>query len=472
MIKLQQKARCLTADTQTPVSLYLNLIGRKQGILLESSEVDGRLGKYSLLAWDFRLRLECIQGRLKVEINDPRLESLKNLEGLDFVQGVRQVLKELEIVSPPGETFPPMTRALCGYLGYGLVGLWEPKLRPVLPPSDAEGLLVLPGKVLLFEHLYHRCFLLTLDDDLNLPRPKSHSREKENVLGPVQTFPGEENFKQGVAEVKELIRQGEAIQVVLSVRFAADFKGDTFQVYRHLRQINPSPYTFYMHLGDITLLGSSPELMVKCEGNKLQVRPIAGTRPRGRDENEDERLAADLLQDEKERAEHVMLVDLGRNDLGRIAKAGSVEVDKFMQIEKFSHVMHLTSYLSAGLKPGLDALDVIEATFPAGTVSGAPKIRAMEIIAEFENLPRGPYAGAIGWIGLDKDMVHMDTGITIRSLWVRNGKIYWQAGAGIVFDSDPEKEWQECQNKARAVKKAIISSANAGGTDDFAHRQL
>jgi len=469
MIKLQQKGRCLPADTQTPVSLYLDLIGRKQGILLESSEVDGRLGKYSLLAWDFRLRLESVQGKLKIEVNDPRLQSLKEFEGLDFVQGLRRVLQNIEIVPPEGSAFPAMTRSLCGYLGYGLVGLWEPKLRPVLPPSDAEAVLVLPGKVLLFEHLYHHCFLLSLDDDLNLPRPKSHSKERENVLGPIQTYPDRETFKQSVAEVKELIRQGEAIQVVLSVRFAADFSGDPFLVYRHLRQINPSPYTFYMHLGEITLLGSSPELMVKCEGNKLQLRPIAGTRPRGKDKDEDERLSEDLLQDEKERAEHVMLVDLGRNDLGRIAQPGSVEVDKFMQVERFSHVMHLTSYLSADLKPGLDALDVIQATFPAGTVSGAPKIRAMEIISQFENLPRGPYAGAIGWIGLDKDKVNMDTGITIRSLWVRNGKIYWQAGAGVVFDSDPEKEWLECQNKARAINKAITST---GGTDDFAHRQL
>jgi anthranilate synthase component 1 len=469
MIKLQQKGRCLPADTQTPVSLYLDLIGRKQGILLESSEVDGRLGKYSLLAWDFRLRLESVQGKLKVEVNDPRLQSLKEFEGLDFVQGLRRVLQNIEIVPPEGSAFPAMTRSLCGYLGYGLVGLWEPKLRPVLPPSDAEAVLVLPGKVLLFEHLYHHCFLLSLDDDLNLPRPKSHSKERENVLSPIQTYPDRETFKQSVAEVKELIRQGEAIQVVLSVRFAADFSGDPFQVYRHLRQINPSPYTFYMHLGEITLLGSSPELMVKCEGNKLQLRPIAGTRPRGKDKEEDDRLSEDLLQDEKERAEHVMLVDLGRNDLGRIAQPGSVEVDKFMQVERFSHVMHLTSYLSADLKPGLDALDVIQATFPAGTVSGAPKIRAMEIISQFENLPRGPYAGAIGWIGLDKDKVNMDTGITIRSLWVRDGKIYWQAGAGVVFDSDPEKEWQECQNKARAINKAITST---GGTDDFAHRQL
>ncbi|MBT8762618.1 anthranilate synthase component I family protein [Desulfohalobiaceae bacterium Ax17] len=469
MIKLQQKGRCLPADTQTPVSLYLDLIGRKQGILLESSEVDGRLGKYSLLAWDFRLRLESVQGKLKVEVSDPRLQSLKEFEGLDFVQGLRRVLQAIEIVPPEGSSFPAMTRSLCGYLGYGLVGLWEPKLRPVLPPSDAEAVLVLPGKVLLFEHLYHHCFLLSLDDDLNLPRPKSHSKERENVLGPIQTYPDRETFKQSVAEVKELIRQGEAIQVVLSVRFAADFSGDPFQVYRHLRQINPSPYTFYMHLGEITLLGSSPELMVKCEGNKLQLRPIAGTRPRGKDKEEDERLSEDLLQDEKERAEHVMLVDLGRNDLGRIAQPGSVEVDKFMQVERFSHVMHLTSYLSANLKPGLDALDVIQATFPAGTVSGAPKIRAMEIISQFENLPRGPYAGAIGWIGLDKDKVNMDTGITIRSLWVRDGKIYWQAGAGVVFDSDPDKEWQECQNKARAINKAITST---GGTDDFAHRQL
>ena len=469
MINLQQKAICLPADTQTPVSLYLSLIGREKGILLESSEVDGRLGRYSLLAWDFRLQLSCSEGRLRVKTMDERLEGLKEMQGMDFIQGVRSVLAELEVQPDPGFHLPPVTRAVYGYLGFGLGGLLEPKLAEVLPPEDAEAQLVLPGRMLLFDHLHHTCYYICLDKETALPKPKPCKAKSEFRMGEVSTSPTQEEFQERVRDIKELIRQGEAIQVVLSTRFSADFRGDPFLVYRHLRRINPSPYTFYLNMEDITLMGSSPELMVKCGQDVLQLRPIAGTRHRGESEKEDERLAEDLLSDDKEKAEHVMLVDLGRNDLGRMAVGGSVEVDKFMRVERFSHVMHMTSYLSARLKEGLDALEVIRASFPAGTVSGAPKIRAMEIIGEHEPAPRGPYAGAIGWIGLDKDSVNLDTGITIRSLWIRDGKIHWQAGAGVVFDSVPEKEWEECQNKAKAIRKALTFT---GGPDDFAHRQL
>ncbi|KUJ95974.1 MAG: Anthranilate synthase [Desulfonauticus sp. 38_4375] len=469
MIKLKQKAEILSADTQTPVSLYLDIIGRKPGILLESAEVDGRLGKYSILAWDFILELSCVQGKLKVESRDARLDALKEFDGLEFIEGLRKVLNSLEIEPLTKTRYPALTRSLVGYFGYGLTGLLEPKLAKVLPPEEAKTRLVLPAKVLLFEHLYHRCVFLTLEGHESLPRPKRLEEKKEIQVGEVEFLFPREEFEQSVRSIKEMIRQGEAIQVVLSTRFQASFRGDPFTVYRHLRLINPSPYTFYMHFEEETLVGSSPELMVKCEQGELELRPIAGTRPRGKSEEEDKALAEDLLADEKERAEHVMLVDLGRNDLGRIATPGSVEVRKFMQVEYFSHVMHLTSYLRSQLKSGLDALDVLGATFPAGTVSGAPKIRAMEIISQFEPFPRGIYAGAVGWLGLDKDSVNLDTGITIRTLWFEQGKVYGQAGAGIVFDSVPEKEWQECQNKARAILKALEQK---GDTDDFAHRQL
>ena len=234
-----------------------------------------------------------------------------------------------------------------------------------------------------------------------------------------------------------------------------DAPDDPVALYRVQRYINPSPYMFYIRLPEVTLMGSSPELMVRSTNSVLEVRPIAGTRPRGAEVEEDEDLAEELINDPKERAEHVMLVDLGRNDLGRIAKPGTVEVEKFMQVERFSHVMHLTSYVEADLMDGKDALDVLAATFPAGTVSGAPKIRAMEIIAELETVDRGPYAGAIGWIGADNGKVNLDTGITIRSMWIRDGKVNFQAGAGIVYDSDPESEWQECRNKARVLSEVL-----------------
>jgi len=270
-----------------------------------------------------------------------------------------------------------------------------------------------------------------------------------------------------VARTRELINQGEAIQVVLSTRFSSPFQGDPFGLYRRLRQANPSPYMFYLNLSELTLIGSSPELLVRSTDGLLQERPIAGTRPRGQDESEDRRHAQDLLHDDKEKAEHLMLVDLGRNDLGRIATPGSVQVDKFMQVERFSHVMHLTSYLQARLQSGLDALDVLKATFPAGTVSGAPKIRAMEIIADLEQQRRGPYAGAVGWLGLDSPQLNLDTGITIRTLWIEDGHINWQAGAGIVSDSVPEKEWEECCNKAKIINHILEQH---GGSDVFAHR--
>ena len=222
-----------------------------------------------------------------------------------------------------------------------------------------------------------------------------------------------------------------------------------------MRRYNASPYMFYMKIGDMTLFGSSPEVMVRCTRGKLQLSPIAGTRRRGHDDAEDARLAQELRDDPKERAEHVMLVDLGRNDLGRVARPGSVTLERRMEVERFSHVMHLTSRVTAHLDEGKDALDVLAATFPAGTVSGAPKVRAMQIIREMEGRGRGPYAGCIGWLGLDKDAVHLDTGITIRSMWLRDGELCWQAGGGIVHDSDPELEWKEVCNKSAIMRLAL-----------------
>lgn len=466
---LHQRGAWLPADTQTPISLYLHMVQRKPGILLESSEVDGRLGRYSLIAWDFRLVLTCVEGRLTVRTNDPRLEPLKAFHGLPFLEGVGAAQKAISIL-PPEAGLPAMTRSLIGYFGYTTAGILEPAVADILPPQQAEACLVLPGRQILFDHLRHRCLTLALEEDPVPPlcgRPLAPDPPR---LGAVTSTPDRQQFLNSVHRIKEAIQAGEAIQVVLSTRFSAPFTGSPFEVYRTLRRINPSPYTFYMSLSpDFTLLGSSPELLVRAQNGHLELRPIAGTRPRGATVSEDEALARELLADEKERAEHVMLVDLGRNDLGRIATPGSVQVDATMEVERFSHVMHLTSYLSATLKPGLTALDILAAVFPAGTVSGAPKIRALQLIADEETLPRGPYAGCIGWMGVGDECADMDTGITIRSLWVHGSHIHWQAGAGIVFDSDPEKEWQECHNKARAILTAVTDT---GGSDVFADRQL
>jgi anthranilate synthase component I len=474
-IDLTQHGQWLAADVQTPISLFLGLVGKRQGILLESAEVDGRLGRYSLIAWDYRLRLNCRDGRMEVQAQDGRLKGLEKLDGEEFIPALREALSALRITAQDEfAELPALTRGLYGYFGYGMAGLFEPKLADKLPPSQADACLVLPARVALFDHLHHRCCVLSLDPDRSgVEELQKTVPDEPPVMGQVRHVPDGEEFMERVRRTKELIRTGEVIQTVLSTRFEAPFSGEPFVLYRRLRQINPSPYMFFMRLPRLTLLGSSPELMVRCQDGLLQSRPIAGTRPRGESETRDRELAEELLADPKERAEHVMLVDLGRNDLGRIAAPGSVQVEKYMQVERFSHVMHLTSYVQAQLAEGKDALDVLQATFPAGTVSGAPKIRAMEIIAQEERLARGPYAGAVGWLGLNpsegvgQNQVNLDTGITIRSLWVRDGQVHFQAGAGIVYDSDPQTEWQECQNKARVLFEAF---SRQGGSDVFTYR--
>ncbi|MEI6646186.1 MAG: anthranilate synthase component I family protein [bacterium] len=450
-IILSQQGRYLEGDTDTPISLFLR---NPQGILLESAEVDGRWGKYSILATGCLLSVNCRAGQLHLEIKDERLSSLSAFEGMPFLEGLRAVLKAITIQPDPKfANQPPITRGLYGYLGYGIAGLTLKRLAKVISAEEAEGCLILPSRVVIFDHIYNRVSELILTDTHEKPAPALEAETFK--VGSTTESVTQEQYMAQVENIKEQLRQGEAIQVVLSTHFETSFKGEPFALYRRLRRINPSPYLFYMDFPDITLMGSSPELLIRCAANQLQLSPIAGTRKRGKTEEEDSMLATELLQDPKERAEHLMLVDLGRNDLGRLARSGTVNVERLMEVERFSHVMHLTSRVTAQLNPGLDAVDVIAATFPAGTVSGAPKVRAMEIIAETEKRPRGPYAGSIGWIGLDKDAVNLDMGITIRSLWIKDGKLHWQAGAGIVYDSVPASEYAECQNKA-AIMKLVI----------------
>ena len=463
-ISFTQQPTLLDSDLETPVGLFIRLVGELQGILLESAEVDGRWGRYSVIASDFLLSASCHNGLLALHTADARLAPLHSFEGKPFVQGLRELLRALHIENNPQAPQAPITRALYGYLGYGVAGLLEPKLAKALPPEAAEASLVLPGTLIVFDHSYNRITRVSLHLDGTAPMPLSPPRAPAVPAAAATPtgLTGKERYTAAVARVKEMLHQGEGIQVVLSTPFSAPLTESPFNLYRRLRRINPSPYMFYMRLPYMAgaaggaLLGSSPEVLVTCEAGKLRLCPIAGTRPRSRDAAEDALFGDELLQDPKEKAEHVMLVDLGRNDLGRIAAPGSVTLERFMEVERFSHVMHLTSRISADLAPGLDALDVLAATFPAGTVSGAPKVRAMEIIAQEEQLPRGPYAGAIGWLGLDKDAVHLDMGITIRSLWVREGQVRWQAGAGIVHDSVPEKEWLECCAKAAVIKKVVL----------------
>lgn len=454
---LVQHAEILDSDLETPVGMFIRLVGDRQGILFESAETDGRWGRYSIAAKDFLLAASCVDGLLRVTTVDGGLVSLQEHNGLPFVEGLRRLMRDLRIEEDP-ETAPqpPITRALYGYLGYGLAGLFEPKLASCLPPEDAEASLVLPGTLIIFDHAYNKITRLSLNIGGRKPAPLPAVTQPGRVTPTPRGLIDEKRYTDAVRRVKEMLHNGEAIQVVLSAPFSAPLSESPFSLYRRLRRLNPSPYMFYMRLPGGVLLGSSPEVMVTCERNKLRLCPIAGTRPRDNDPARDALFGDELLQDPKEQAEHVMLVDLGRNDLGRVAEEGSVTLDRFMDVERFSHVMHLTSRISATLKHGLDGLDVIGATFPAGTVSGAPKVRAMEIVAELEDAKRGPYAGAIGWLGLDKDSVNLDFGITIRSLWVRDGQVRWQAGAGIVHDSVPEKEWAECCAKAAVMRKVVL----------------
>lgn len=453
---LSQHIRPLPSDTLTPISLFMSLPQQEAAILLESAAVNGTWGRYSVVLCDAAFFAHCREGLLRLEINDNRLRALQELDGLPFVEALRELMRLVCIKSDPNFSLPPITRAIYGYLGFGMAGIFNPVLANVLPPAEAEACFMLPRSVFIFDHLYNRLHQASLGEHKNLTLAPVQDSLKTPHTATITTSPAWEVYEQQVANVREQLRQGEGIQVVLSARNQTPFNGDCFEIYRRLRQRNPSPYMFYQRLPGLTLLGASPEVMVRCTNNQLQLSPIAGTRPRGKDAEEDSLLAAELLQDPKERAEHVMLVDLGRNDLGKVATAGSVQMERSMEIERFSHVMHLTSQIGAKLRPGLDALDILAATFPAGTVSGAPKIRAMQIIAETEKSPRGPYAGCVAWLGLDKDQVQLDSGIIIRSLWHRAGQLNWQTGAGIVYDSDPASEAAECRHKG-AIMNSVLN---------------
>jgi anthranilate synthase component 1 len=368
----------------------------------------------------------------------------------------------------------PFPGGAVGYLGYDAVRLWErlPDVSEKGGPEVPDGFFMITRYTLVFDNLVHGLRIVCnqrvgsdpeadyveairgierIEDELFRAGPGRDERRRPPLVGELRSSMDGSEFSEGVLKAKALLEEGEAIQVVLSRSFEADFDGSPFDLYRALRSINPSPYMFYLDFGDFVLLGASPEVMVRVEGGKAVLRPIAGTRPRGKDAAEDASLAAELLADEKERAEHTMLIDLARNDLGRVAKAGTVNVDRMMEIERYSHVMHIVSEVSCVLEKGVDLYDVIRATFPAGTVSGAPKVRAMEIIDSLESERRGPYAGLVGYFSYRGGF---DSCITIRSALVKGGKIRLQAGAGIVYDSVPEREFEETEAKAAAMLAA------------------
>lgn len=437
--------------------------------LLESAQSNERWGRYSFLGYDPKLEVTCREGMLQA--GDMRMETQ---DPSGFLRSLLQKHR-----SPKLPNLPPFTGGLVGYFSYDYLGYSEPAVR--CGAEDTEEFkdvdLMLFDRVIAFDHIRQKIILLVnmpLDGNLEeeyrkaqetlremaqlLQKGQKDSPEPGRLLGEVTPLFPEEEYCAMVQKGKEYIREGDIFQIVLSNRLSAPFEGSLLNTYRVLRTINPSPYMFYFSGTDVEVAGASPETLVKLEDGVLHTFPLAGTRPRGATSEEDARLEQELLADEKELAEHNMLVDLGRNDLGKVSEFGSVEVESLRSVERYSHVMHIGSTVRGRLRPDLDALDAVEAVLPAGTLSGAPKIRACQLIAELENNKRGIYGGAIGYIDFTGNM---DTCIAIRIAYKKNGQVFVRSGAGIVADSDPETEFRETLNKARAVLNALEQGQEA-----------
>ena len=434
--------------------------------MLESAQADETWGRYTFLGFEPKMEITCLDGAIHVALEDGKQECVTGNPS-DYL---RQVLSKYK--SPRVEGLPPFTGGLVGYFSFDYLGYSEPSVRTRVEDSEQfrDVDLMLFDKVIAFDHIRQKIILI-VNMALDEPEPNYHKAvqalrklidllhngEKKHepggkLLGDVTPLFSKQQFCGMVERAKRYIREGDIFQIVLSNRLSAPFEGSLLNTYRVLHTINPSPYMFYFSGTDVEVAGASPETLVKLENGVLHTFPLAGTRPRGKTKEEDRALEAELLSDEKELAEHNMLVDLGRNDLGKISKFGTVQVEKLHCIERFSHVMHIGSTVRGEIRADLDALDAIEAVLPAGTLSGAPKIRACQLIGELENNKRGIYGGAIGYIDFTGNL---DTCIAIRIAYKKNGKVFVRSGAGIVADSQPEKEYEECLNKAKASLKAL-----------------
>jgi len=448
--------REVRADLETPVSAYLKVARGSYSFLLESVVGGETVGRYSFIG------------------TEPYRVVSREFEDGDPLDEIEAELGRFKSVDVPG--LPRFHGGAVGYLGYEVVRHFEP--RVTAPDRDVLGVpeswMMFTDSLLVFDHLLQKIKVVAhvrLDGDIDAAYEQAVAKIDQLVARlaqPLSALPYEpcsgptgrgvasnwkrEDFLAAVERTKEYIRAGDIIQAVLSQRFSRETGAHPFEVYRSLRAINPSPYMYFLQFGDTHVVGASPELLVKVEDGKVDVHPIAGTRPRGANALDDERLAEELSHDTKELAEHVMLLDLGRNDVGRVSEPGSVEVTQRFDIEYYSHVMHLVSHVQGKLRAGTSPHEALRSAFPAGTVSGAPKIRAMEIVAELEPDQRGPYAGGVGFFDLSGNV---ETCITIRTLVMKDGWAHVQAGAGIVFDSDPVKEFEECQHKARALLAAL-----------------
>jgi len=467
--------REVLADLDTPLSVYLKLAAAPYSYLFESVQGGEKWGRYSFVGLPARTVVKVHGQQITVQEQGAVIEDLHAQDPLAWVESFQARHRVPEI-----DGLPRFTGGLVGYFGYDTIRYIEPRLAGVEKPDPLgvpDILLMVSDEVVVYDNLAGRLYLVVharpetglaaaearldeLQKKLRAPTgvPESSGdsrkvRESDFVSGFTEA-----GFKAAVDRCKDYIVEGDVMQVVISQRLSIPFAAPPLDLYRALRSLNPSPYMFFLDLEDHQVVGSSPEILVRLEDDVVTVRPIAGTRHRGASEDEDLALEKELLADPKERAEHLMLIDLGRNDAGRVSETGSVQVTEQMVVERYSHVMHIVSNVTGRLKSGLSAMDVLRATFPAGTVSGAPKIRAMEIIDELEPVKRGVYAGAVGylsWAG------NMDTAIAIRTAVIKDGQLHIQAGAGIVHDSVPDSEWAETLNKGRAVFRAV-AMAEAG----------
>jgi len=464
------------ADLDTPLSVYLKLVEGPFGFLFESVHGGEKWGRYSIIGLPCRTVLRVNGDTVTVETDGEVIETATTDDPLAFVEAFRARFRIPELAG-----MPRFSGGLVGYFGYDTVGFIEPRLRNPHKPDPLgcpDVLLMVSDEVVVFDNLSGRMYLIVHADvergdtlpatnrriagliermQQGAPRHRTDSRRVVNEADFVSGFT-EAGFKRAVERIKQYILDGDCMQVVISQRLSIPFAARPLDLYRALRVLNPSPYMYFLDLGEFQIVGSSPEILVRLEDGEVTVRPIAGTRRRGHTEEEDRALEAELLADPKELAEHLMLIDLGRNDTGRVARIGSVRLTDKMVVERYSHVMHIVSNVTGQLRDGMSAIDVLRATFPAGTVSGAPKIRAMEIIDELEPVKRGVYSGAVGYLSWNGNM---DTAIAIRTAVIKDGQLHIQAGAGVVADSVPDLEWKETMNKGRAVFRAV-AMAEAG----------
>jgi anthranilate synthase component I len=468
--------REVLADLDTPLSVYLKLAEGPYSYLFESVQGGEKWGRYSIIGLPCRTLVRVTGHHITVERNGTPLEETKTTDPLSWIQAFQG---RFQVTERPG--LPRFTGGLVGYFGYDTVRYIEPRLAECPNPDqlgNPDILLMVSDEVVVFDNLSGRMYIIVhLDpsagetlaqgqariDELaalmqrGAPRRSSGTARKVSEADFVSGFT-QKGFEAAVDRIKEYILAGDCMQVVPSQRLSIPFGAPPLDLYRALRGLNPSPYMYFLDLGGFQIVGSSPEILTRLEDGVVTVRPIAGTRPRGQTEAEDQALEAELLADPKELAEHLMLIDLGRNDTGRVANIGSVRLTDKMIVERYSHVMHIVSNVTGDLRPGMTAIDVLRATFPAGTVSGAPKIRAMEIIDELEPVKRGVYSGAVGYLSWNGNM---DTAIAIRTAVIQDGTLHIQAGAGIVADSVPALEWAETMNKGRAIFRAV-ALAEAG----------